>query len=149
MNSSGIKRGLAAGAISALAVTGLPLLASSANAAVGDVLKVASVGPALNGGGPGAQILVQATHGSVASPANLKVIGSDLSSNPNTPSQTVVEGTPVAATTDSNPNDNLDEYIVPVKVTTPRPATPPSSPSSTTLTTAATWTRPSPARRSP
>ncbi|NYD42837.1 hypothetical protein [Nocardioides panaciterrulae] len=32
MNSSGIKRGLAAGAISALAVTGLPFLASSASA---------------------------------------------------------------------------------------------------------------------
>ena len=45
MNSSGIKRGLAAGAISALAVTGLPFLASSASAAAGDVMHGRLVGP--------------------------------------------------------------------------------------------------------
>src|SRR4051794_31564135 len=65
MNSSGIKRGLAGSAVAALAVTGLPFLASSASAAAGDTLTVLSTGPALNGGNEGAVVVLRAKDGSV------------------------------------------------------------------------------------
>jgi hypothetical protein len=60
MNSSGMKRGLAATAISALAVTGLPFLATSAGAAPGDNFTVAFTGPALNGDSQGAVVVIRA-----------------------------------------------------------------------------------------
>lgn len=59
MNSSGMKRGLAASAISALAVAGLPFLASSADAATGDSIAVTYTGPALNGGTEGAVVVLE------------------------------------------------------------------------------------------
>ena len=59
MISSGIKRGLAASAVSALAVAGLPLLASSASAAAGDSIAVAWVGPVLNGGTMGGVVVLK------------------------------------------------------------------------------------------
>lgn len=65
MNSSGIKRGLAATAISALAVTGLPSLATSADAAVGDSFTVVYTGPALNGGDEGALVIIRAKDGTI------------------------------------------------------------------------------------
>ncbi len=49
MNSSGIKRGLAGSAVAALAVTGLPFLASSASAASDDELHFVSAGPTRDG----------------------------------------------------------------------------------------------------
>ncbi len=74
MNSSGIKRGLAATAISALAVTGLPALATSANAAVGDSFTVTSTGPALNGGTEGAVVIIRFEDGKIT-PAAIKAVG--------------------------------------------------------------------------
>ena len=44
MISSGMKRGLAATAVSALAVAGLPFLASSADAAAGDQMQAMTAG---------------------------------------------------------------------------------------------------------
>jgi hypothetical protein len=74
MISSGIKRGLAATAISALAVTGIPALASSANAAVGDNFTVTYTGPALNGGDEGALVIIRAEDGEIT-PNLIKAVG--------------------------------------------------------------------------
>ncbi len=58
MNSSGIKRGLATTAVTALAVAGLPLIASSASAADPQII-VVSKGPVRNGGTVGSQVLLR------------------------------------------------------------------------------------------
>lgn len=73
-SSSGIKRGLAATAISALAVTGLPALASMSQAAVGDNFTVVSSGPALNGGTEGAVVTIRFEDGEIT-PALIKAVG--------------------------------------------------------------------------
>ncbi len=70
MNSSGIKRGLAVSAVSALAVAGIPALASSASAAAGDTITVTSTGPARNGGDLGAEVVLRVKDGTV-DPADL------------------------------------------------------------------------------
>ena len=70
MNSSGIKRGLAGSAVAALAVTGLPFFASSADAAAGDTITVVSTGPARNGGDVGADVVIRVKDGTV-NPADL------------------------------------------------------------------------------
>lgn len=57
MNSSGIKRGLATTAVTALAVAGLPLIASSASAAEGSTLSVLSQAPIRNGNAAGGAII--------------------------------------------------------------------------------------------
>jgi hypothetical protein len=123
MNSSGIKRGLATTAVSALAVAGIPFIASSASAATGDSITVASVGPARNGGDQGAVILLR-TKG--IDDTLLKVKGTNLTSGPNSPSQTITDfqaDTVIANGTagDTNPTDGLDEITVRVDVTTPNP----------------------------
>jgi hypothetical protein len=74
MNSSGIKRGLAGSAVAALAVTGLPFLASTADAAVGDNFTVTYTGPALNGGDEGALVVIRAEDGEIT-PGLLKAVG--------------------------------------------------------------------------
>ena len=120
MNSSGIKRGLATTAISALAVTGLPFLATSASATPGDVLQVAFTGPALNTGTEGAVVVLK-TAG--VDPLNLQLIGSDLVSSEDTATQNAqIVGTPTLVPNgdpaDSNLNDDLDEITVRIDVFT-------------------------------
>jgi len=61
MTSSGIKRGLASTAIAALAVTGLPFLASSASAAANDTMSVLSQGPIRNTNAAGGTIVLKST----------------------------------------------------------------------------------------
>ncbi|MDN4172408.1 Ig-like domain-containing protein [Nocardioides sp. SOB77] len=121
MNSSGIKRGLAVSAISALAVAGIPALASPASAETGDVIQVQSVGPARNGGTEGALVVLNVRN---VTPANLKVIGTDLTNSPNNANQSVqlVAAGPVVTSgtaNDTTPNDGLDQITVRVRVTTP------------------------------
>ena len=122
MNSSGIKRGLATTAVSALAVAGIPFIASSASAATGDSITVASVGPIRNGGDLGGKVLLQVK--GVANPADLKLIGTNLTSPADTPSQTleIVSRSALIAdksANDSNPNDGLDEIVIYLGATTP------------------------------
>ncbi|MCR6030612.1 hypothetical protein GGQ22_04045 [Nocardioides sp. zg-579] len=128
MNSSGIKRGLAVSAISALAVAGIPALASPASAAPGDVIQVASAGPARNGATAATEgaVVVLRTSGVVA--ADLKLIANDLSGvanqSQNNGNQTLaIVGTRTTvlngATGDSNPNDGLDEITLRITATTP------------------------------
>jgi hypothetical protein len=120
MNSSGIKRGLATTAVSALAVAGIPFIASSASAAAGDSITVASVGPIRNAGALGGEVLLK-TKG--VDEANLKLKGTNLTSGPNSPSQTVsiVSRSIVldGANGDSNKTDGLDEITLNLAVTTP------------------------------
>ena len=121
MNSSGIKRGLAAGAVAALAVTGLPFLASSASAAPGDSIAIGSVGPIRNANDDGGKVVLK-TKG--VDPTKLELAASSLAGTPNTPNQTVdIVGTPTivanAATGDSDPKDGLDEITLYITATTP------------------------------
>ena len=121
MNSSGIKRGLAASAVAAMAVTGLPFLASSASADTGDVINVASTGPVLNGGTEGGVVVLN-TKG--VNPANLELANTTLNAGPNGPTQNVsIVGTPTVvnsgAAGDTTPNDGLDQITVRIAVTTP------------------------------
>ncbi|MEV7428212.1 Ig-like domain-containing protein [Nocardioides sp. NPDC092400] len=121
MNSSGIKRGLAVSAISALAVAGIPALATSASAAPGDVITVGSTGPARNAGAEGAVVVLN-TRG--IDPADLDVIGANLTDSEDNANQDVaIVGTPTIVTTgapgDTTPNDGLDQITVRVAVTTP------------------------------
>jgi len=123
MNSSGIKRGLAASAVAALAVAGIPALASSASAATGDVLQVGSVGPTLNGGSVGGVVVLKSKNITEleAEGGNLTLVNTALTGSPNTPTQTVsIVGTPVftANASDSNPADGFDEITVHVAATT-------------------------------
>ncbi|MDN4160218.1 beta strand repeat-containing protein [Nocardioides abyssi] len=121
MNSSGIKRGLAVSAISALAVAGIPALASPASADTGDVLTVASVGPARNGGTEGALVRLN-TSGII--PSNLEVIGTNLTSPATNGTQAVaiVGRSAVIASgsaQDTTPGDGLAQIVLEVTVTTP------------------------------
>lgn len=77
MNSSGIKRGLAATAVAALAVTGLPFLASSASAVQGDSASVAYVGPVRNGGEQGGLVVLKTVGLTAGDLANLKLAGTN------------------------------------------------------------------------
>ena len=124
MNSSGIKRGLAATAISALAVTGLPALATSANAAAGQTSSVVSVGPTLNGGTVGGVIAPQ-DQDTPARGQTLRHRSASPSSPPRTcPARFAEQRQPehcnrrhprtLSSTTapgDSNPTDGLDEIL--------------------------------------
>lgn len=84
MNSSGIKRGLASTAVAALAVAGLPFLASSASAAPAASLLFS--GPTRNGGDLGGMQVLSVTDmpdddgvaGAPFDTGRLKIIGSDL-----------------------------------------------------------------------
>lgn len=127
MNSSGIKRGLAASAVSALAIAGVPLLATSASAAPGETLTVVSVGPTLNGGDLGGQVHLKLSStideddidGTVS---DLEVANPNLNGPASNGNQAVeiVDVTFIANgdALDSNKTDGLDEAIVDVKVTT-------------------------------
>lgn len=117
MISSGIKRGLAASAVSALAIAGLPLLASSANAAAGESFAVTYVGPALNGGAQGAVVVLRAKDGVLdATKVALASTSSSVVNSQNTADQTVV------ATATAPVNDATDSayetMTLHVKVTT-------------------------------
>jgi hypothetical protein len=137
MNSSGIKRGLATTAVSALAIAGLPLFASSASAVNGDVITVASVGPARDGGELGSLIVLE-TKGLTQTEVNtalgdgpvgtedssLKVIAQDLTSDPTTALQTIGQVEFVSFVADADDaskfgkNDGFDEVTVRVTVDT-------------------------------
>lgn len=116
MISSGMKRGLAATAVSALAVAGLPFLASSASAA--GSLSVISAGNARNGGTIGGTVVLLANGNGFTNGQNvlslLKPIGSDLSSPATTPSQTVVVNDATAIVQGAN-----TAIVAHVSVTTP------------------------------
>lgn len=91
MNSSGIKRGLATTAVSALAVAGIPFIASSASAS-DTALTVANVGPVRDGNADGGTVVFSVPEGTSVTEAELKLIRSDLTGsaeNQNSPSQTV------------------------------------------------------------
>lgn len=121
MNSSGIKRGLAFSAVSALAVAGIPALASSANAAVGDSFTVTYTGPALNGGGEGALVILRAKDGQIT-PADVDVTGASSAADgsEDTADQTVdIVGVPTVV---QDSADAAYEFIhVRVGVTTTNP----------------------------
>jgi hypothetical protein len=120
MNSSGIKRGLATTAVSALAVAGIPFIATSASAAPGDTIRVASIGPVLDGGNMGGIFRLQVSPTVTAS--QIALASPDFASGPNSTAQSVaLIGTPTLAATDSNPNDGLTEYIAEIRVTTNAP----------------------------
>lgn len=102
-SSSGIKRGLAATAVSALAVAGLPLLATSADAAVGDSFTVTYTGPALNGGTEGAVVIIRALDSTIT-PADLDLTSTSAtaSGSQNTGDQTAnIVGVPTVSQDDS------------------------------------------------
>jgi hypothetical protein len=81
MISSGMKRGLAATAVSALAVAGLPFLASSASANTGDTMSVLSQGPIRNGNAAGGSVIIKSTSGNI-DPAKIYVTNGDFTSTP-------------------------------------------------------------------
>lgn len=129
-SSSGIKRGLAATAVAALAVTGIPALASSASAASGDEIQFVAAGPtrdSVDGAAIGGYIVLK-TKGitEAEAEASLAVIGTDLSSPANNANQTIVPNlTPAlvqfmadGATNPFGGADGYDEIYVPVKVDT-------------------------------
>ncbi|CAI9409582.1 beta strand repeat-containing protein [Nocardioides sp. T2.26MG-1] len=118
MNSSGIKRGLAVSAVSALAVAGIPALASSASAAAGDTITVVSTGPARNGGDLGADVVLRVKDGTVAAgDLALTATNSDAVGSQNNGSQNAtIDGVsgPV-----NDPADNAYEFLtVSIEVTT-------------------------------
>jgi hypothetical protein len=123
MNSSGIKRGLAGSAVAALAVTGIPFLASSADAATGDVIQVQSTGTARNAGDQGALVVLN-TRG--IDPTLLDLAGTDLTNdgeNNATQSAEIVPGSATriasGATGDLTPGNGLDQISLRVAATTP------------------------------
>ncbi|GAB6986703.1 hypothetical protein [Nocardioides pyridinolyticus] len=128
MNSSGIKRGLAGSAVAALAVTGLPFLASSASAASDDELHFVSAGPTRDGitNAVGGYVTLKAKGvvSTADAQARIKAINTDLDGTPNNANQTidVIEtGIVWIADAASNPNgglDGYDEILVPVAVDT-------------------------------
>ncbi|GGO71397.1 beta strand repeat-containing protein [Nocardioides deserti] len=132
MNSSGIKRGLAVSAISALAVAGIPALASPASADVNDVINVAFEGPARNGStgaGNGAIIVLETKGITELEAQNLTVVDNDLEGSANDATQTIGavtvldyredDGTPAPAETNEfGNNDGFDEIVIQVPVTT-------------------------------
>lgn len=126
MNSSGIKRGLAVSAVSALAVAGIPALANTASAAAGDEIVFVSAGPTLNHGAVGGEIHVKLKGVTEAElDAHLDAFNTALTGSPNSPAQTVTitdtsyEYVANGATGDSNPTDGYAEATVLVAVDTP------------------------------
>ena len=118
MNSSGIKRGLAGSAVAALAVTGLPFLATSASAAPGDNFTVVYTGPALNGGDQGAVVVLRAEDGEIDETLlDLTSTSSALAGSEDTDTQSAdIVGVAVA---DDPTNSNFDLIQVNIAVTTP------------------------------
>ena len=125
MNSSGIKRGLATTAVSALAVAGIPFIATSANAAAGDEIQsIAYKGPVRDGGSLGGLVVLKTKN---LTAAEITLVASDLNvATPvNNPNQTVsiVSKTLIAdgATNEFGGADGFDEIHVMVAVDTPQP----------------------------
>lgn len=118
MNSSGIKRGLAVSAVSALAVAGIPALANTASAAVGDSFTVVSSGPALNGGTEGAVVTIRFEDGEIT-PALIKAVGTTgtTTGSEDTADQSV-EVVDASAPYNDPSNSNYDFIDVRVAVTT-------------------------------
>ncbi|HEU5036745.1 MAG TPA: hypothetical protein VFT70_07065 [Nocardioides sp.] len=104
MNSSGIKRGLAGSAVAALAVTGLPFLASSADAAAGDTITVVSTGPARNGGNLGADVVLRVKDGTVV-PGDLELTST---TSPTSGSQNNADQNAEILSADAPVNDSTD-----------------------------------------
>ncbi|GAA4380208.1 hypothetical protein [Nocardioides caricicola] len=135
MNSSGIKRGLAATAVSALAIAGIPLLASSASAEPGDEIVLGSVGPTLNGGTTGGVVVLKTKNISeaqaegdpgAANTAAFQLSNTNLNGSPTNANQAVsLVGVPVwvesGTANDSNKTDGYDEVTLRVAVTTSDP----------------------------
>lgn len=133
MNSSGIKRGLAASAVAALAVAGLPFLASSANAATGDEVVLGSVGPTLNGGDVGGVVVLKTKNISeaeaegdptAANTTAFQLTNTTLNGSPTNANQAVsLVGVPVytADASDTHPGDGYNEVTLHVAVTTSDP----------------------------
>ncbi|MEP9363912.1 Ig-like domain-containing protein [Nocardioides sp. CN2-186] len=125
MISSGTKRGLAAAAVSAMAVAGLPFLASSASAAVDPAMQLAYVGPTRDAGTYGGLVIVKVKGISSSELAtHTKVAGSNLTSSASNGNQTIGSPTLVGFESDDATNrfggaDGWDEayYIVPVDTT--------------------------------
>lgn len=118
MNSSGIKRGLAVSAVSALAVAGIPALATSAQAAAGDTITVSSTGPARNGGDLGADVVLRVKDGTVlAGDLALTAVNSDLVGSQNNGSQNAtIDG--VSGPVDDPADSAYDFLTVSIEVTT-------------------------------
>jgi len=127
MNSSGIKRGLAGTAVAALAVTGLPFLASSASAASGEIV-FGAAGPtrdSVAATATGGIVVLKVKSGVVdADAAKIKAIATDLTTSANTPTQAVAvqNGSIPAMNPDSSSDvfgaDGYQEMYVPVRVDT-------------------------------
>lgn len=124
MNSSGIKRGLAASAISALAVAGLPLIATSASASE-TALTVANVGPVRDGNAAGGTVVFSVPEGTTVNDAQVKLIRTDLSGtagNQNTPTQTVAKVGAIAPTAEGSEvygsKTGTDEFAAQISVDT-------------------------------
>ncbi len=83
MNSSGIKRGLAATAVAALAVTGLPFLASSSSAAqsASDTLAQGATGPIRNANAAGGVVTIKSNSAALVT-ADLSITAADFSGTP-------------------------------------------------------------------
>ncbi|NHC23441.1 hypothetical protein G6553_09695 [Nocardioides sp. IC4_145] len=131
MNSSGIKRGLAVSAISALAVAGIPALASPASAAPTDFTNesVVFTGPALNGGDEGAEVVLKVRTGVEVNLDNLELAATGSaeigSQNTDLQSAAIVEDSAVritdAASNEFGGQDGFDEIRLRVAVTTSSP----------------------------
>lgn len=91
MNSSGIKRGLATTAVTALAVAGVPFIATSASAASGDSLGYLSTGALRNGNTAGGEFYLSSSSNDLEASfagGDLYVVNADYSGTPR-----VVDGT--------------------------------------------------------
>jgi len=117
MNSSGIKRGLAATAVAALAVTGLPFLASSASANAGGEMSVLFTGPVRNAGDVGGVIVLKTKD---IDAAELDIANEALTGLPNNANQSAsIVGTPY--TLAGAAGGGYDITVVHVKATTTSP----------------------------
>ena len=124
MNSSGIKRGLATTAVTALAVAGIPFIASSASAS-DTALTVANVGPVRDGNSNGGTVVFSVPENTVVNNAQVKLIRTDLTGaagNQNTPSQTVTKAGAVSPTAEGSEKygskTTTDEFSVQIAVDT-------------------------------
>jgi len=117
MNSSGIKRGLAATAVAALAVTGLPFLASSASANAGGEMSVLFTGPVRNAGDVGGVIVLKTKD---IDAAELDIANESLNGLPNNANQSAsIVGTPYTLV--GAAGNGYDITVVHVKATTTSP----------------------------
>lgn len=125
MISSGTKRGLAAAAVSAMAVAGLPFLASSASAADATALQLAYVGPTRDAGTTGGLLILKMKGVTgVDDFSKLKVAATNLTDSASDVNQTIGDPTlidfqPDGATNRFGGADGYSEayFLVPVDTT--------------------------------